>query len=75
MRDNKEVRLLAYLTGLVNQRLLLRNECLIAENRILRSYLLSRFAPLTHIGDDGGHLYIWSSDRGVPIPVLVDGCL
>jgi len=39
MRDNKWVRLLAYATGLVNQRLLLQNEYLISENRILRSHL------------------------------------
>jgi hypothetical protein len=42
MRDNKWVRLLADVTGLVNQRLLLQNEYLIAENRILRSHLLPR---------------------------------
>ena len=42
MRDNNWVRLLAYVTGLVNQRLLLQNEYLIAENRILRSHLASR---------------------------------
>jgi len=42
MRDYKWVRLLAYVTGLVNQRLLLQNEYLIAENRILRSHLPSR---------------------------------
>src|SRR5215472_17447454 len=42
MRDNKWVRLLAYVTGLVNQRLLLQNEYLVAENRILRSHLPSR---------------------------------
>ena len=39
MRDNKWVRLLAYITGLVNQRLLLQCEYLIAENRILRSHI------------------------------------
>jgi hypothetical protein len=38
MRDNRCVRLLAYVTGLVNQRLLLQCEYLIAENRILRSH-------------------------------------
>jgi len=32
-------RLLAFVTGLVNQELLLRNEYLIAENRILRGHL------------------------------------
>ena len=42
MRDNNWERLLAYVTGLVNQRLLLQNEYLIAENRILRSHLPSR---------------------------------
>jgi hypothetical protein len=30
-------RMLAYVTGMVNQELLLRNEYLAAENRILRS--------------------------------------
>lgn len=42
MRDNKWVRLLAYVSGLINQRLLLQNEYLVAENRILRSHLPSR---------------------------------
>ena len=34
-------RLLAFVTGLVNQELLLRNEYLAAENRILRACLKS----------------------------------
>src|SRR6516164_2612503 len=42
MRDNKWVRLLSYVTGLVNQRLLLQNEYLVAENLILRSHLPQR---------------------------------
>jgi len=42
MRDNKWVRLLAYVTGLVNQKLLLQNEYLAAENRILRAHLPTR---------------------------------
>jgi putative transposase len=42
MRDNKCVRLLTYVSGLVNQRLLLQNEYVIAENRILRSRLPPR---------------------------------
>jgi putative transposase len=42
MKENKWVRLLAYITGLVNQELLLQNEYLVAENRILRTYLPSR---------------------------------
>ena len=35
-------RLLAYVTGHVNQELLLRNEYLVAENRILRAHLPAR---------------------------------
>src|SRR6266849_3071581 len=42
MGDNKLVRLLTYVTGLVNQELLLQNEYLIAENRILRAHLPAR---------------------------------
>ena len=43
MKDNTCIRLLAYLTGLVNQQLLLQNEYLAAENRILRAHLPARF--------------------------------
>ena len=39
MPENKWSRLLAYVTGLVNQKLLLQNEYLAAENRILRARL------------------------------------
>ena len=39
MSDNKWLRLLAYVTGLVNQELLLQNEYLAAENRILKARL------------------------------------
>ena len=39
MHNNSWARLLAYVTGLVNQRLLLQCEYLVAENRILRSHL------------------------------------
>ena len=46
MKNTQVARLLAYVTGLVNQRLLLQNEYLIAENRILRSHLPAR-VPLT----------------------------
>jgi putative transposase len=41
MRNKKWVRLLAYVTGTVNQELLLQNEYLAAENRILRAKLPS----------------------------------
>src|SRR4051795_6718171 len=43
MQNNSWARLLAYVTGLVNQRLLLQYEYLIAENRILRSHVSGRF--------------------------------
>ena len=39
MRNKKWVRLLAYVAGSVNQELLLQNEYLAAENRILRAKL------------------------------------
>src|SRR6476659_4831526 len=39
MPENKWARPLAYVTGLVNQKLLLQNEYLVAENRILRAHL------------------------------------
>ena len=42
MKDNKWLRLLTYVTGLVNQELLLQNEYLVAENRILRAHLPTR---------------------------------
>src|SRR4249919_2314297 len=42
MPDNKWARLLAYVTGLVNQKILLQNEYLAAENRILRAHLPAR---------------------------------
>src|SRR3954451_12641889 len=42
MKKMQVARLLAYVTGMVNQRLLLQNEYLVAENRILRSHLPAR---------------------------------
>src|SRR3981081_2473395 len=42
MKDNKWLRLLAYVTGMVNQQMLLQNEYLAAENRILRAHLPKR---------------------------------
>jgi putative transposase len=43
MRDSINwARLLAFVTGRVNQELLLQNEYLAAENRILRAHLPSR---------------------------------
>jgi hypothetical protein len=40
--DGSQLGLLAYVTGLVNQELLLQNEYLAAENRILRAQLPPR---------------------------------
>jgi hypothetical protein len=61
MRNGKWLRLLAYVTGSVNQELLLRNEYLAAENRILRAKLPSRLrlcnperATLAEIGKRPG---------------------
>ena len=42
MNGNQLARLLAYVTGMVNQELLLQNEYLAAENRILRAHLPAR---------------------------------
>jgi putative transposase len=42
MKENHWARLLAYVTGLINQELLLKNEYLAAENRILRAHLPAR---------------------------------
>jgi len=42
MKETKWIRLLAYVTGLVNQELLLQNEYLAAENRVLRAHLPAR---------------------------------
>ena len=42
MKKNQVARLLAYVTGMVNQQLLLQNEYLLAENRIVRAHLPSR---------------------------------
>ena len=47
MKQNSWVRLLTYITGLVNQELLLQNEYLAAENRILRAQLPVRL----HLSD------------------------
>ncbi len=65
MQDNKWVRLLAYITGLVNQRLLLQCEYLATENRILRSQLAPRLrladaerSTLAEIGKRLGRKYL-----------------
>ena len=42
MKENTRPGLLAYVTGLMNQELLFKNEYLAAENRILRTHLPAR---------------------------------
>jgi hypothetical protein len=43
MKKTQVARLLAYVTGMVNQQLLPQNEYLLAENRILRAHLPTVF--------------------------------
>ncbi len=69
-------RLLAYVTGLVNQELLLKNEYLVAENRILRSHLPKRLrlndaerSTLAEVGKQlGRKLLSWWPASPNPIP-------
>jgi hypothetical protein len=53
-------RILAYITGTVDQELLLRNEYLVAENRILKSQLKGRLklsdVERTKLGEIGHRL-------------------
>src|SRR3982751_5376671 len=65
MQNNTCARLLAYVTGLVNQRLLLQCEYLIAENRVLRSHVSGRLrlsdperSTLAGIGKRLGRKYL-----------------
>jgi hypothetical protein len=51
MQDNKWARLLAYVTGRVNQRLLLQNEYLSSENLTLTAVHLT--PPTIHAGFRG----------------------
>jgi putative transposase len=39
MKESPWARVLAYVTGLINQEILLKNEYVVAENRILRAHL------------------------------------
>ena len=71
--DYTLARMLAYVTGLVNQQLLVQNEYLAAENRILRAHLPAQFrlsnperATLAEIGKRVGRkalprLPVWPS--------------
>ena len=71
------LRLLAYVTGLVNQELLLQNEYLAAENRILRGRLPARLClsdperrTLAEIGKRLGRKGLekvaWRASRAIP---------
>ena len=66
MKSNQWARLLAYVTGLVNQELLLQNEYLAAGNRILRGRLPARLClsdperrTLAEIGKRLGGAKLW----------------
>jgi hypothetical protein len=70
MPENKWARLLAYVTGLVNQKLLLQNEYLAAENRILRAHLPRKVKILErdeNMGDDLSRVAKESSDSGIEL--------
>ena len=58
MPENKWARLLAYVTGLVNQKLLLQNEYLAAENRILRAHLPARMG----LSDPERSTLVWTEN-------------
>ena len=74
MERNQWARLLAYVTGLVNQELLLQNEYLAAENRVLRAHLPARLRlsdperrTLAEIGKRLGRQVLqkqWTRGRG-----------
>ena len=55
MKKTQVARLLAYVTGMVNQQLLLNNEYLIAENRILRIAFAGPTAIDRYATSDAGH--------------------
>ena len=68
MKNTKWARLLAYVTGSVNRELLLQNEYLVAENRILRTKLPIRLrltnperVTLAEIGKRVGRKAYWKS--------------
>jgi hypothetical protein len=49
--ENQLARLFPYITGLVSQELLLQNEYLISENRILRDHFPARMRPFRCLND------------------------
>jgi len=48
MKSSQVVRLLAYVTGKVTQQILVQDEYLLAENRILRAHLPTRLTRPLH---------------------------
>jgi hypothetical protein len=73
MRNKKWVRLLAYVTGSVNQELLLQNEYLAAENRILRAKPPSRLIVRAVQCLDLRSLFTtgWARSSGSPGPRMM----
>jgi hypothetical protein len=57
-------RILAYITGTVDQQLLLRNEYLVAENRILKAQLHGRMRP--RMPSERGSASSWVHRLGQP---------
>ena len=70
MRNARWLRLLAYVTGSVNQELLARNEYLATENRILRAKLPSRLrlsnSERTTLAEIGKR---WDAKRSAKLPL------
>ena len=74
MHSTQVARLLAYVTGMVNQQLLLQNEYLLAENRILRAHLPSRLeaseTPMAHNLPPDKHVRVVSAQlRSGPLTI------
>src|SRR5215467_2635494 len=66
MKENPWARLLAYVTGLINQELLLKNEYLAAENRILRPLASSSAAIRFRKGHAGRNRQAPGAEGAVP---------
>ncbi len=62
MRNRRWLKLLSYVTGSVNEELLLRNEYLAAENQILRARLpLNRLLSAKTTSNAWGQAYVCCS--------------
>src|SRR3954447_8355870 len=80
MKNSQVARLLAYVSGMVNRQLLLQNQYLLAEDRILRSQFPARVpltdpqrATLAEIGKRLGH-HSLEPVASVAKPDTIQGC-